>query len=129
MQLEEFLHPSEQMRATAQIDYDKGARVLFGVTNARCFVFEDTKREQSFTSAKAFDSLKIARPKMSTLLLVLGIILLVAYGAGLIILLIAWLKSKKMYITASVGSIKLEFTTKKIGQIHNLIQFMQFVHC
>ena len=73
MQLEEFLHPSEQMRATAQIDYDKGARVLFGVTNARCFVFEDTKREQSFTSAKVYNSIKVTRPKMNLLHAIVGI--------------------------------------------------------
>jgi hypothetical protein len=136
MNLQEFLNPSEQILAQTVIDYDKKAQITFGVSDKRCFLFEDTKREQSFISGFEFEYVKVQRPKINKIIILMGLIIIIA-GAyafpptaliGVVLIFIAWWTTKTMLVTTEVGMIQLQFIIKKYDQIQQMAQFMQFVH-
>ena len=124
MNLQEFLNPAERVLAQVVIDYEKKSSVTFGVSDKRCFIFEDTKREQSFISGLEYDFMKVLRPKINLKLVILGVIITIA-GAltyppvalvGVVFVFIAWWLTKSMLLTTEVGVLQMQYLIKKIGR-------------
>ncbi|MHA1294586.1 MAG: hypothetical protein ACTSQJ_18245 [Promethearchaeota archaeon] len=124
---EDFIEPYDEKIKATFYHKEKRLKTVIGMTENRSFLYKHKKTEKSFLSSKSpITTIEYYEKKLNPIFWIISIALLIAFGIGIIGLIICYYFRKYAIVQTYIGN---EYVMLRIRHsVEKIVEFIRIVH-